>query len=291
VWFVLLSIALVLLGASGIYFRRRVLLACSNVGLSERSQRVIGYAILWLLFGMPALTFLTIASSLVLGVEIPVLPTGLGDWLLVYPFWMTVLVVFQAVPYFLLFDAAVFLARKRSERPRLHRYRSIASAIVIGFFVIYTPLRILVERQSLDVHRFEVGKRGGETKLRLAFFADLQVDDHTDSARAMEVVDHIGREAPDLILVGGDWVNRGAEHIELAGRVAARLESRHGAYSVRGDHEHFSYRDQERSVREITETLAAASETPLASFHSKSLAPVLRLSAPPVRSGWLHPTS
>jgi predicted MPP superfamily phosphohydrolase len=255
-WFVLLAIALTVVVVGGLYFRRRVLTSLELFGVGRRARRAVGWLIPWLLYGYPLLVFVVIATSLALGHDsFRRSPTGVGEWLLVYPFWLAVLVMLQSVPWLLAFDLTALLARRRLARDRLNRLRAIGCAAVIAVFAIYTPARILVERGDLVVNEYQVGSGDG-APLTIAFLADLQQDHHTDQARADQVVELINDHEPDLILAGGDWINSGPDYIAAAGRTAGTLHARLGTTSVRGDHEHFAYRDQERSVREVTAALA-----------------------------------
>ena len=256
VWFVLLGAALLLVAVGGIYFRRRTLGALALFGVSSRARRITGLAILWLLFGLPVLVFFYVLLSIALGRDsFSIETTGIWEWLLVFPFWFSVLVMLQSLPYFLLFDLAYLAARKRLERSRLRRYRAVACLVTIALLCVYTPTRILIERGVLDVNHYQIGSPESGPALRIAFFADLQQDHHTDSARADEVVSLINDNDPDIVLVGGDWINTGSDHIEAAAAAGSKLKSRLGTFSVRGDHEHFAYRDGNRSVSEVSAAL------------------------------------
>jgi predicted MPP superfamily phosphohydrolase len=59
------------------------------------------------------------------------------------------------------------------------------------------------------------------------------------------------------VLSGGDWINTGTDYIESAAAAAETLQSRLGTFSVRGDHEHFAYRDRDRSVTEVERAMRA----------------------------------
>ena len=262
----LLGIALVVVAVGGLYFRRRVLEALELFGLPRRYCRLVGLLIPWLLFGLPALVFVSVVVSIALGRDsFTVSPTGVGEWLLVYPFWIAVLVMLQTVPFLIFIDQAARVAREHLGRERISRYRAIGCLVAVAAFSLYTPACILIERSDLHVNTYQVGTAElgqsvgaddtGEP-LRIAFFADLQQDHHTDQARVDEVVSLVNQHNPDLILVGGDWINTGPEYIETVARSAGNLRSRLGTFSVRGDHEHFAYRDQTRSVSEVSRALA-----------------------------------
>lgn len=265
-WFILLGIALVVVITGGIYFHRRILWALGTMGASRRVLRPTGWAILWFLFGYPAIVFVFILVSLVIGRQSfsdTIGPTL--NWLLAFPFWMSLLVMLQAVPFLLVFDVFHLVTRKRTGGQALARYRAIGCLGIPLVFALYTPTRIAIERDHLDVHQYQVRARAATADrgtsddtppFRIVFFADLQQDRETDQERADQVVDLVNQENPDIILVGGDWINSGPHFIDDAGRTGGKLRSRLGTFSVRGDHEHFAYRDQQRSVAEVEAALA-----------------------------------
>jgi predicted MPP superfamily phosphohydrolase len=256
VWFLWLALALALLIVSGVYTRRRVVQAAAALGVRPRGQRILRWAILWLLFGYPALVIGAIVVALVIGRERVALFTGpIGTWLLVLPFFLTLLTVVQALPYLLLID---LVARVR--RVPMHRRRALATLAPLVVMAIYTPARILWEHEDVRWRRHVVAARGapGAPPFRIAFVADLQQSAHTDAERLAQVMARVNAEAPDLVLSGGDWIDSGPDHIAGAGRTAGLAKSRLGTFSVRGDHEHFAYFDRERSVREMTEALRAS---------------------------------
>jgi predicted MPP superfamily phosphohydrolase len=257
VWFLWLGIALVLLTVGGLYVRRRVLAALETLGVRRKPRRIVGWVIPWLLYGYPIIVFAVIAVSLALGREsFRTAPSGVLEWVLVYPFWMALLVTLQALPFVLVFDAAGFFARRRIDGDRLRRYRAVATMVVIAFFAVYTPARILLERGRLDVHHYDVGSGDPDHRFRIAFIADLQQDHHTDEARADQVIELINSRRPDIVIGGGDWIASGPDYIEAAARSAGKLRSRLGTFTVEGDHEHFAYADPARSKSEVVAALA-----------------------------------
>lgn len=256
-WFVLLGTTLLIVVVGGLYFRRRLLAALELFGVTRRVRKFVGYAVLWLLYALPVLTFAVVFISIAVGREsFTTTPTGVLEWLLVYPFWFAVLVMLQTVPLLLAIDVACVAARRRIGRDRAARYRAFGCLAAIAIFAVYTPARILVERDTLNVNHYDVGPVSGKAPLRIAFFADLQQDHHTDETQARRVVSLVNGEEPDVVLVGGDWINTGSDYIDDAAKSGGLLKSRLGTFSVRGDHEHFAYRDQHRSVDEITSALA-----------------------------------
>ncbi|MDQ3370785.1 MAG: metallophosphoesterase [Myxococcota bacterium] len=263
-WFALVGIGLAILLVGGLYARWRVAGALTELGVRERRVRWVRWVLAWLLFGYPLLVIGAIGFSLLtdratlLGFEGP-----MSTWLLVYPFYVTLLAMLQALPYLLLLEVVHAVLRRRRSVAVARRVRAIAVLAVVLGFALYTPIRVVAERDALRVRHHQVergtaGPRGAASPpFRIAFVADIQQDAHTDAARAADVVARINATRPDLVLSGGDWINTGPDYIAAAAKTAGALRSRLGTYSVRGDHEHFGYLDRERSVGEIERALAA----------------------------------
>jgi predicted MPP superfamily phosphohydrolase len=256
-WFIFLAVALVVITLTGLYARRRIADALAHFGVRERRIRAVRWALAWLLFGLPLLVILSIVTSLVLGrATLPRFDGLVSAWLLTIPFAMAVLVVLQATPWLVAIDLVHLVARHRAGVALARRMRAVAVLAVVGAFALYTPLRILVERGELRVRHHQIGAARPTTPpLRIAFVADVQQDVHTSADRAREVYALVNANRPDLVLSGGDWINTGPDHIESAAAAAATLHSRLGTFSVRGDHEHFAYRDRQRSVTEIEQAM------------------------------------
>jgi len=239
VWFVFVFAGLALLITSGIYVRRRIAATLEYAGVGARRIRVIRWVIGWLLFGYPAVMFIGVIVSLLLGRStIPRFDGTIASWLLVLPWVWSALVVLQALPWLIVNDVVHAVVRRR--RPtRAPRVRAIGVLLAVGGFAVYTPVRILVERGDLRIRHHELSTASPTTPpFRIAFLADIQQDDHTDGDRAREVYAIVNATNPDVVLSGGDWINTGPDHIDEAAAAAATLRSRLGTFSVRGDHEH-----------------------------------------------------
>ncbi|HEU4727058.1 MAG TPA: metallophosphoesterase [Kofleriaceae bacterium] len=256
-WFRLAAAGLVVVVLGGIYARRRIAGALSQLGVRERHIRVVRWVSAWLVFGFPLIMVLSIVASLVLGrATVPRFDGRVAAWLLTVPFGWAMLVVIQSALWLLAIDLAhviVRACRGAASPAPWARARALAVLGVVGVFAVYTPLRILVERGEIRVRHHEVGAPVATipAPFRIAFLADVQQDVHTDAERARGIYAMINASKPDLVLSGGDWINTGPDHIESAAATAAELESRLGTFSVRGDHEHFAYADRARSVTEV----------------------------------------
>ena len=264
-WFVFVFAGLGLLVASGLYLIRRLGGALELLGAGPRARRVTRWVLAWLLFGYPLLMLLTVAFALASGRDaLPTYDGPVGSWLLVYPFFLSAVVLLQALPWCAAIEVAHAIVERRRGAARAGRLRARAILAVVGVFLVYTPVRIVVERDALRVRHHALGDAGAGPRFRIAFLADLQRDAHTGAERNAQVAAAVAGAGADVVLYGGDWINTGPDFIDDAAEGAALLQSRLGTFSVRGDHEHFAYLDRWRSLREVEAALTARGVTMVA---------------------------
>jgi predicted MPP superfamily phosphohydrolase len=258
VWFTLALTALAIVIASGLYVRRRIADALSAFGVRERRVRVVRWIAAGLLLTYPLLMIVSILAMRYLGVAPPRLDGPASALLLTLPFAWTMLVVLQAALWVLAVDGVYLALRRWRGVAAATRARSVAVLVIVGAFGVYTPARVLVEREDLRVRTHAVTTRGaaGAGRLRIGFIADVQQSPFLGAGRARAVYALVNARQPDLVLSGGDWVDRGPDHIEAAAAAAATLQSPLGTFSVRGDHEHFTGGEREESALAVTRAMA-----------------------------------
>ena len=89
-----------------------------------------------------------------------------------------------------------------------------------------------------------------ERPLRIALLADLHVGSHTDDVtRYAAIAREVSAFLPDLVLLGGDYVNMqwlggGRVPPRVIARILARITGRHGRFAILGNHD-YNYGDQE----------------------------------------------
>lgn len=257
-WFKLALTALGIVVVSGLYVRRRVAGALSALGVRERRVRVVRWATAALLLTVPLIMVTTILASRLFHVRLPRFEGPLSTLLFTLPFAWIMLVALQSTIWVLAIDGLYLLVRRRRGVATATRARSVAVLAVVGFFGVYTPARILVERDDLRVRHHAVTARdaSGASRLRIAFLADVQQSAFLDADRARAVYDIVNAQRPDIVLSGGDWIDRGPDHVASAAATAATLTSPLGTFSVRGDHEHFAGGDRDRSAERVVRAMA-----------------------------------
>jgi uncharacterized protein len=185
------------------------------------------------------------------------------DYLLIYPFWIFFILIIQCCLLFLPLDliklfSYVFLKKTRTH---LLKIRSTLLFLIIGFFIIYIPIRIIYDYSSVSIRKIEYQKENLPSSLenfRIGFISDIQADHYTDKPRLEKFVNTVNSLNPDLILIAGDLITTGPDYIKISGQEVGKLKSKYGVYSCVGDHDNWAYRnDYAKSVAEVEASLYA----------------------------------
>ena len=189
---------------------------------------------------------------------------SLFDWLLVYPFWASVLIIVQSFVFLLPIDLVRMITfpfyKKYGESVK--RKISIVALIIIGISFVYVPLRIAYDYYfvstrvtTLEVENLPENLNG----FRIALIADTQADWYTDDNRLYNYIETVNDANPDLILIAGDIITSTPRYIQQGADVFKNLTAEFGIYTCVGDHDNWAYRDDHaRSLREISTALASS---------------------------------
>lgn len=253
-FFVFVAIALVILVVGGRAFIGSTRQALLTAGQGARRVHVSVWLLRWCLFAYPLVLTLTIISALVMGAEtMPRFEHWLLQGALIYPFFIMVLVFLQAMPYWLVGKLLVWRAwypTWLTSRRRAGLWLGLVAALLV-----YTVGKIAWDHNRLLVRQHVVGE--GPATFRIGFVADFQRSASCDDECISPAIAAINAANVDVVFAGGDWIDSGPTYMQAAARDAGELRSRLGTFSVRGDHEHFAYIDQDRSVRELEALLHA----------------------------------
>ena len=113
--------------------------------------------------------------------------------------------------------------------------------------------RFEITRQELGMSRLPANFDG----MTLAFLSDFHCSAQTPPAFLERVIVATNHLAPDLILLGGDYITRGARYLEPIQNLLAQLRAPLGKFGVLGNH------DFETDVRGVKAMLARAGVTEL----------------------------
>jgi predicted MPP superfamily phosphohydrolase len=141
----------------------------------------------------------------------------------------------------------------------LVRLHSTLLFLIIGFFLLYIPIRIIYDYNAVSTRITEYKTENLPVELdyfRIAFISDLQADHYTDEGRLSNFVNTVNSLKPDLILIAGDMITTGPKYIEMSANEVGKLKANYGVYSCVGDHDNWAYRnDYQKSINEVTSAL------------------------------------
>lgn len=185
----------------------------------------------------------------------------LVDYLLIYPFWISFLIVFQSILFLLTLDIIRIPITyfKKSNKDSINKIFRRISFVVIAFFVIYVPVRVIYDLNSVDIREvnyFVETDSKTQFNYRIAFISDVQADRYTSDTRLDKFMNTVNSADPDLVLIAGDIITNTPFYIDYAAEKLSTIKSKDGVFSCVGDHDNWAYRGEtERSRKEISDAL------------------------------------
>ena len=263
-WIILrILIAVVILFLLQLYFYKKVLLAGKFLfpAFPVRITKAILYSFLFLLNLYPLLLIINSVYAVITRQSILFPQNILLDYLVIFPFWIILLIISQTIIVFLLVDLLkiILYPVHKKYKSRILSIQAKLFFIVIVFFMIYVPARVMYDNHSIDTREVEFVKENLPDDLegfRITLIADVQADRYTNERRLSNYIDAVNSSIPDLVLIAGDVITSTPNYIETVAKFIGKINSKYGIYSCVGDHDNWAYRrDTRRSIREISEAL------------------------------------
>ncbi len=167
----------------------------------------------------------------------------------------------QCLLFFLIieFIKLLLLPLYRKQRDKFRRMEAKLVLIILGFFIIYVPVRVVIDYYVVSTRIVEYKDKNLPEKLnnfRITFISDIQADPYTDASRLGKYIRRVNETSPDLVLIGGDMITSTPDYINEAAEYVGKIKSNYGVYSCVGDHDNWAYRnDYRRSLREVKESM------------------------------------
>ena len=92
-------------------------------------------------------------------------------------------------------------------------------------------------RLHLANHVLALGEDPGRTPLRIAFVSDVHAGPLTDPRLLATAMRHVAEAAPDILLLGGDYVSLHHSDVAALATLLAGLKPRLGIFAVFGNHD------------------------------------------------------
>ncbi|MBU2445596.1 MAG: metallophosphoesterase, partial [Bacteroidetes bacterium] len=143
------------------------------------------------------------------------------DYLVMYPSWIGILIVIQIILIFNPIDIVSAITKKifPTAKEKLLRIRSKAFFLILGFFIIYLPVRVIYDHNQVEIRNVTYKKSNLAVELdgfKIALIADIQADRFTNETRLNRFVEKVNSTKPDLVLIAGDMITTTPLYIELA---------------------------------------------------------------------------
>ncbi|MGE5680078.1 MAG: metallophosphoesterase [Bacillota bacterium] len=184
------------------------------------------------------------------------------NFLVVYPTFMIFLITLQIGLFLFLFDLIklILLPLYLSKKEVWKSIEAKAVLVLVVFFIIYVPVRIIYDYNIFPVQKVEYKKQNLPNEMnefKILFISDIHADVVTNGSRLGRFIEKVNQIHADLVLIGGDMISRGPDYIKFAANELGQIKAKYGVYTCIGDHDFWAYRnDQQKSIREITEALS-----------------------------------
>lgn len=260
----LLTLAVLIFFVVEFYFYKRIRNSISTVfpGLDKTKLKKIFRAVIIFTNLYPALLVIYFIYLMVSGSpRISAIESSFFDWLLVYPFWISVLVIVQTIVFLIPLDLfrLISLPLYKKHRENVKRKSALLYLFILAAFIIYVPVRVVYDYHFVSTRVTELKIENLHKDLenfRITFISDPQADWYTDDERLNNYVETANATNPDLILLAGDIITGSPRYIKKGAQALGNLSAEYGIYSCVGDHDNWAYReDNARSLREISTEL------------------------------------
>lgn len=192
----------------------------------------------------------------------PVPPESwLFDYLILFPFWLSMIVFVQCGLLYLLLDVVKIILYPLYKKYK-DRILPINAKLILAIavtFIIYVPIRVIYDYNTVSLRIVEFKKKNLPHDLKgfkIAFISDIQADRYTNSNRLERFISKVNSTNPDLVLIAGDLITSTPNYINTSAKYVGMIKSKYGIYSCVGDHDNWAYwRDSDRSLREVKAAL------------------------------------
>lgn len=175
----------------------------------------------------------------------------------ILPFYLYLFLSVLLFDLFLLLNIMFKFASPETRKSFLFRIYTLSAMIILSVAAVAAGA-INLNTIRISKYRVEIPRRGSNLDhLRVAFAADLHLQQNTRLQFIEQFVRKINALQPDLMLYGGDMTegdreNETTETIESALR---KIQAKYGVYGVTGNHEFYGGQEQGSFFRKAGITL------------------------------------
>jgi predicted MPP superfamily phosphohydrolase len=180
---------------------------------------------------------------------------SLFDYLLVFPFWIGFLTIFELFFYFLAIDLIQFATGLITKfKNKFVKPFALTRIILFIALFVFVSIRSYSDTYSIRVDAYALHLSDIPQELKgfnLAFVGDIQIDRYTQAKKINAFHEQLKTINPDLLLFAGDLVTRGTYFIPQGLDVMCRTSAQVERIACVGDHDIWS--DARQIARGLTE--------------------------------------
>ncbi len=116
----------------------------------------------------------------------------LFDYFVLYPFWFGTMLIVQATLFFLILEVLNLFVIPFLKKGKRVRLKSILYFIIFSATVVYVPIRIIYDYNSVEIREVTYKKENLPSileGLKIAFISDIQADRYTGESRLRNYID------------------------------------------------------------------------------------------------------
>lgn len=118
------------------------------------------------------------------------------------------------------------------------KFKRIVLWLLLAVIIIFTPYSVFVEPKELQVKDYTISSKDIPANFsgkKIIFFSDIHYNFGLTDLDA--IVAKINSENPDIVIIGGDMINRNPKQIEGCVDKLIKLNAKLGVYAVLGNHD------------------------------------------------------
>ncbi len=215
-----------------------------------KSIKILGLKPLWLyrlIYFVPAGLFLLYPA----GGQIQYLMLGTFSrsghpFILIYLFWYGLVCMGVMLNWLLLHDLLRPVLSRTGKKDRgvlLARGFLIMAAVT----VLYTSVKMIRDTSHIVVNEITYNLND-ETRiiepLTIVHISELHADSFTGELKMRRYIEKVNDANPDIVIITGDLISSGRDHIEAGANALSGIEATYGAWFVMGDHDYWVSTDE-----------------------------------------------
>lgn len=135
----------------------------------------------------------------------------------------------------------------------------VIAILYILIIVIIFSIWSLIEPQLIKIKKVNIENKNVNSGIKLVFISDLHYGGYYSSTRLNKIVKKINKMKPDIVIIGGDYLDHGRRSrfnrimIEELFLELYAIKSKHGVFSVLGNHEYYLKKNIDLLLKSIDE--------------------------------------